>query len=53
MGKGGYGKVWKVKLKRDNKEYAMKEMSKAVIIAKKSITSIIYEREILSRMNCT
>lgn len=50
LGKGGYGKVWKVMAKRDNKEYALKEMSKAVIMAKKSITSINYEREILSRI---
>jgi len=50
VGKGGYGKVWKVVSKRNNKEYAMKEMSKAVIMAKKSITSIIYERDILSRL---
>ncbi len=50
LGKGGYGKVWKVKAKRENKEYALKEMSKAVIMAKKSITSINYEREILSRL---
>ena len=50
VGKGGYGKVLKVVSKRNNKEYAMKEMSKAVIMAKKSITSIIYERDILSRL---
>ena len=50
VGKGGYGKVWKVVSKRNNHEYAMKEMSKAVIMAKKSITSIIYERDILSRL---
>jgi len=29
----------------------MKEMSKALIIAKKSVTSINIEREILSRVN--
>ena len=50
IGKGGFGKVWKVKSKKDDKDYAMKEMSKAVIIAKKSVTSIIYERDLLSRM---
>lgn len=51
VGKGGYGKVWKVGSKRDNKEYAMKEMSKAVVMAKKSIMSILNEKELLSRMN--
>lgn len=29
----------------------MKEMSKAVILAKKSVTSINFERELLSRLN--
>ena len=58
VGRGGYGKVylyfiqvWKVKNKRDNKDYAMKEMSKAVILAKKSVTSINFERELLCRVN--
>jgi hypothetical protein len=43
--------VWKVKNKKEDKEYAMKEMSKALIIAKKSVTSINVEREILSRVH--
>ena len=61
IGKGGYGKVrrkiqlfrkvWKVKNKRDNQDYAMKEMSKSVILAKKSVTSINFEKELLSRLN--
>jgi serine/threonine protein kinase len=60
IGRGGYGKVyvnklifkvWKVNLKKDNKEYAMKENTKALIIAKKSVTSITYERELLCRMS--
>jgi serine/threonine protein kinase len=50
IGRGGYGKVWKVKSKSDDKHYAMKEMSKALIIAKKSVTSIMFERELLSRL---
>ena len=40
-----------MKNKRDNKNYAMKEMSKAVILAKKSVTSINLERELLCRLN--
>jgi len=51
LGKGGYGKVWKVQSKKEGKEFAMKEMSKAVILAKKSETSINYERALLSRIN--
>lgn len=40
-----------MKNKRDNHNYAMKEMSKSVILAKKSVTSIIFEKELLSRLN--
>ena len=32
IGKGGFGKVWKVYHKKYNNYYAMKEMSKAKII---------------------
>ena len=30
VGKGGFGKVWKVELKKSRKIYAMKEMSKSL-----------------------
>ena len=32
VGRGGFGKVWKVEKKKNKKLYAMKEMSKARII---------------------
>jgi len=51
IGKGGFGKVWKVVSKRNKKLYALKEMSKCKIIDKKSEKSIKYERDLLSRMN--
>lgn len=68
IGRGGFGKVWKVQLKSvhfiENKkkvrdypktsseeEYALKIMSKAKIIDKRSEHGIIYEFSILSRIN--
>ena len=47
IGKGGFGKVWQV-FKDDQHLYAMKEMSKARIIHKRSIKSVINERLILA-----
>jgi len=48
IGKGGFGKVWRVKRLKDGKNFAMKEMLKARVLAKKSIHSVINERKILS-----
>ena len=50
IGRGGYGKVWKVKYKSDNKHYALKEMDKSHVIAKKSVPGIMFELELLSRL---
>lgn len=50
IGKGGFGKVWKVFSKKYKKPYALKEMSKAKIVDKKSEKSIKYERELLSKI---
>jgi len=41
VGKGGFGKVWKVKEKGTNKIYAMKDMQKVKIISKKSVHSVM------------
>ena len=51
MGKGGFGKVWKVERKKSKQSYAMKEMSKARIITKRSVKSVINERQILTQLN--
>ena len=65
IGRGGFGRVWKVRLKRQynakvldirlqkNKSriFAMKEMSKAKIYLKKSIKSVANERKFLEKFN--
>ena len=65
IGRGGYGRVWKVRLKRQynnnisdvrlykNKSriFAMKEMNKAKIYYKKSLQSVANERKFLSIFN--
>ena len=51
IGRGGFGKVWKVFSKKYNKHYAMKEMSKAKIIDKRSERSVKNERDLLSKIN--
>ncbi|CAD8044966.1 unnamed protein product [Paramecium primaurelia] len=50
LGKGGFGKVWRVELVKSRKLYAMKEMSKAKIMAKKSVNSVMNERILLSQL---
>ena len=50
IGRGGFGKVWKIKNKKDAKPYALKEMSKLKILDKKSERSIKYEKHLLSNM---
>ena len=50
IGRGGFGKVWKVNLKKTQKCYALKEMSKLKIILRRSEKSIQSERELLSNL---
>lgn len=50
IGRGGFGKVWKVCHKKTKRAFAMKEMSKAKIIDKRSERSIKSERDLLSQM---
>ncbi|CAD8118441.1 unnamed protein product [Paramecium sonneborni] len=51
IGIGGFGKVWKVK--RTGQQFAMKEMSKALVITKKSVNSVMNERMLLSQLKHT
>lgn len=50
IGKGGYGQVWKVEMKKTREAFAMKEMSKAKILAKKSVNSVINEKKLLIQL---
>lgn len=50
IGKGGFGKVWKVERKKSKQAYAMKEMSKARILTKRSLKSVMNERQILTQL---
>lgn len=47
IGKGGFGKVWQVTENKRMQSYAMKEMAKARIIAKRSVNSVLNERKLL------
>ena len=48
IGKGGFGKVWKVSVKKTKRSFAMKEMEKSRILAKKSVNSVMNERKLLA-----
>jgi serine/threonine protein kinase len=50
IGKGGFGKVWKVERKKGKELFAMKEMSKARIISKRSVNSVMNEKKLLSQL---
>ena len=51
IGRGGFGKVWKVYSRKYKKVFAMKEMSKTKIIDKKSENSVKSERDLLELMH--
>ena len=51
IGRGGFGKVWKVRLKKTNEFFALKEMSKVKIIDRRSEISIMSERNLLSKLH--
>lgn len=53
VGKGGFGKVWIVSFRNSKKFYALKEMCKRKIISKKSVHSVMNEKQILVSLSHT
>lgn len=43
--------MWRVQRKKTKQDYAMKEMSKARILNKRSVKSVMNERQILTQLN--
>ena len=50
IGRGGFGKVFEVKSSKSEQRYAMKEMDKTRIYAKRSVESVMNELRILFRV---
>jgi serine/threonine protein kinase len=52
IGRGGFGKVWKVEKRGGGPKqlFAMKEMLKARVIAKRSVHSVMNEKKFLSQL---
>ena len=43
--------MWKVERKKDKQLFAMKEMSKARVLTKRSVSSVLNERKVLQQLN--
>ena len=50
IGRGGFGKVWKVEKKSNKHYYALKEISKVKVYEKNSVPCVINERKLLSQL---
>ena len=50
IGRGGFGKVWKIEKKKEKKLYAMKEMNKGRVIQKRSVNSVMNEKKFLTQL---
>ncbi len=50
IGRGAFGKVWRVKSRANGKVFALKEINKVMIVQKKSVRSVMNERDILQNL---
>ena len=50
VGKGGFGKVWKVQFCKGKTIFALKEMSKTKIIERQMLENVFQEKSILSEL---
>lgn len=50
IGRGGFGKVWRVERKKEKEVFAMKEMMKSRVMAKKSVNSVMNELKLLAHI---
>ena len=50
VGRGGFGRVWKVEHKRNKCHFALKEMQKLRVVSKRSINSVMNERKLLASL---
>jgi len=51
IGKGGFGRVWKVQAKRSKQLFAMKEMHKGRVLLRHSVSAVMNERKLLTRLS--
>lgn len=50
VGRGGFGRVWKVEHKRNKCCFALKEMQKLRVVSKRSVHSVMNERKLLATL---
>ena len=51
IGKGGFSNVWKVIHKKSKIPFALKQISKLKLLSYNSVSNIVFERDILSKLN--
>ena len=51
VGRGGFGRVWKVEHKRNKCHFALKEMQKVRVVSKRSVNSVMNERKLLASLH--